>query len=67
MITDKSCGGSSTLKTLRDEFAGLAMQSILTDSEQMNTLMDVKGKDAFPFVAATAYRIADAMIAERNK
>jgi hypothetical protein len=44
--------------TLRDHFAGLAMQGILT------TLSKAVNSDS---VAQMAYNMADAMLAERNK
>jgi hypothetical protein len=50
-------GGFARDKTLRDEFAGLAMQAFLTaDVDFSNELM-----------IYTAYSMADAMIKERAK
>jgi hypothetical protein len=47
--------------TLRDEIAIEAMKVAMTLSQRAGK------KDYFDFVAATAYTIADAMLAERNK
>jgi len=56
--------------TLRDWFAGMAMQSVLADAQ-------IPGADADPLppeaarwlgvVAKVSYRVADAMIQERSK
>jgi hypothetical protein len=52
-------GGYAKDKTLRDEFAGLAMQAIrASDTEDM-----VSAKN----LAVLAYQDADAMLKERNK
>lgn len=48
-------GGYAKDKTLRDEFAGLAMQGMLTKST------------AYEAIAHYAYKMADAMLKERNK
>ena len=50
-------GGFARDKTLRDEFAGLAMQADLTGYAGSN----------WERVARQAYELADAMLKERNK
>jgi len=52
-------GGFARDKTLRDEFAELAMQSILVQIEC--------GPDDIKHVVASAYIMADAMLKERAK
>jgi hypothetical protein len=54
-------GGVPHEKTLRDEIAIEAMKVAMTLSQRAGK------KDYFDFVAATAYTMADAMLAERNK
>lgn len=54
--------------SLRDWFAGMAMQSVMVDRWYQSE--DMEGKTASevaPFVAADAYDFADAMLAERGK
>ena len=58
MITDKDHGGSARYMTLRDYFAAQAMQSLITR---------VPLSEDAEKVSESAYAIADAMIAERNK
>jgi hypothetical protein len=48
-------GGFARDMTMRDHFAGLAMQSMLLKSS------------AYEVIAQYAYRMADAMLKERNK
>ena len=53
--------------TLRDHFAGLAMQGMLagiSPIERINLFSGHSGNE--PYLAAASYRIADAMIAERE-
>jgi hypothetical protein len=52
-------GGFARDMTLRDEFAGLAMQGLLT--------AELVGEYSNDHVAEIAYVIADAMLKERNK
>ena len=53
-------GGFARDMTLRDHFAGLAMQSLIANIEA--------GKEnQIALVFNTAYEIADAMLKERNK
>ena len=52
-------GGFARDMTLRDHFAGLAMQGLLT--------AEVVGEYSNEHVADIAYVIADAMLKERNK
>jgi hypothetical protein len=46
---------------LRDHFAGLAMQG------QINNPIALSGNDACKLIANRAYRLADAMLAEREQ
>ena len=53
-------GGYAKDMTLRDHFAGLAMQSLIANIEA--------GKeDQIALVFNAAYKLADAMLEERNK
>ena len=63
-------GGYAKDMTLRDHFAGLAMQSILRFYD-MNTSFDedeVNEPEGMPYlIAQAAYIMADAMLKERSK
>lgn len=50
--------------SLRDDFAGQAMQAMITKSNGQDT---TGGKKGVPLVAQYAYEYADAMLAERSK
>jgi hypothetical protein len=54
---------------LRDHFAGLAMQGMLSCQDFMNELSGLCGSqnEARAEIAKLAYRQADAMLAERQK
>ena len=52
-------GGFARDMTMRDHFAGLAMQELLT--------AEIVDKYSIKYVADIAYVIADAMLKERNK
>lgn len=49
--------------TLRDHFAGMAMQGLLSNQGLMTTY----DGNYCSIIARDAYEVADAMIAERNK
>jgi hypothetical protein len=51
-------------KTLRDEFAGLAMQGLLATGADYED--DIRGS-GWDWVAAASYNMADAMLKEHNK
>lgn len=60
---------SSTL-TLRDHFAGLAMQSLYVSSVEWETTGAERDEESLSLIkelACDAYQLADVMIAERNK
>ena len=60
------CQGMS----LRDHFAGLAMQARISDYESCMSLMEHVKKHGISFaaeVATQAYDMADAMLAQREK
>jgi len=61
----KKTGGDALDMTLRDHFAGLAMQAYVMDEaliRDSNTSVNW-----FKTIAESAYRLADAMLKERNK
>jgi hypothetical protein len=58
-------GGSAKNMTMRDYFAGLAMQGILMD-EAITRDSDNSAK-WIATIAAASYDMADAMLKERNK
>jgi hypothetical protein len=54
-------GGDALDMTLRDHFAGLAMQALIATNESTP-------QGSWPiYVERTAYLVADAMLKERNK
>lgn len=53
--------------TLRDWFAGMAMQGDLSNGNGINTSQPKKHDALLLYSASEYYRIADAMIAQRNK
>jgi hypothetical protein len=56
--------------TLRDHFAGLAMQSLYVSAVEWETTgkeRDEKSLSLIKELACDAYQLADCMIAERNK
>lgn len=54
--------------SVRDYFAAKAMQSLLLRSQAAISACSKRyGEDPTDWVAATAYQLADAMIAEREK
>ena len=59
-------GGFARDMTLRDEFAGLAMQIYMADQELIAVYSHL-GKDAKREIAVTAYMMADAMLKAREK
>jgi len=59
MMTISPTGEIREVMTLRDHFAGLAMQGLLT--------AELVGEYSNDHVAEIAYVIADAMLKERNK
>jgi hypothetical protein len=68
--TDKNwmskTGGYAKDMTLRDHFAGLAMQIYMADQELIAMYSHLR-KDAKREFAVTAYMMADAMLKEREK
>ena len=56
-------GGYAKDMTLRDHFAGLAMQGLYASDAKH----DHKDADIFDVVAEAAYKVADAMLKERAK
>lgn len=62
-LTDSVDGKLVTFKgiSLRDHFAGLAMQGIVACGKRW------PGETTPPEIAALAYRLADAMLKEREK
>ena len=58
-------GGFARDKTLRDEFAGLAMQTYIADKELIDMYCHL-GKDVKQEVAVTSFLIADALLAARE-
>ena len=58
-------GGFARDKTLRDEFAGRAMQTYMADKELIDMYCHL-GKDVKQEVAVTSYMMADAMLAARE-
>lgn len=59
-------GGPASEKSLRDEFAGLAMQQWASARDFQVWAMSLKNEQ-HELLAKGAYRIADAMLAERAK
>ena len=59
-------GGFARDKTLRDEFAGQAMQIYMADQELIAVYSHL-GKDAKREIAVTAYMMADAMLKAREQ
>lgn len=59
--------GSDEGMSLRDWFAGMAMQGIFKTAEAMTEGGFKSGEDIAKGVAGLAYMIADAMIVERAK
>jgi len=57
-------GGYAKDMTLRDHFAGLAMQGLLATGVDYED--DIHGS-GWGWVAAASYKMADAMLEERNK
>lgn len=56
--------------SLRDYFAGLAMQAWLGDNQSCRSLAGVAEKKGIPadeYIATQAYAMADAMLAQREK
>ena len=56
--------------SLRDHFAGLAMQGFASDPQMAIGIREAAedaGIEAPEMMARTAYRLADAMIYERNR
>lgn len=56
--------------TLRDYFAGQAMNGLASDDASMARLTEVaekSGADVIDYLASASYEVADAMLAERNK
>ena len=58
-------GGFARDMTLRDEFAGRAMQIYMADQELIAVYSHLR-KDAKREIAGTAYMMADAMLAARE-
>ena len=58
-------GGFAKDMTVRDEFAGRAMQTYIADKELIDMYCHL-GKDVKQEVAVTAYMMADAMLAARE-
>ena len=56
-------GGFARDMTLRDHFAGLAMQGLFASDAKHHH----EDADIFDVVAEAAYKTADAMLKERNK
>lgn len=64
-MTTKNTGGSAQHKTLRDHFAGQAMESLIASTKGTVPLTEV---DLYiSYVAKFSYKIADAMLQERDK
>jgi len=53
--------------TLRDHFAGLAMQGLLASPTMGDAALHASATDWLKDIKETAYEFADAMIKERNK
>jgi hypothetical protein len=60
----KKTGGDALDMTLRDHFAGLAMQGLLATGSDYED--DIHGS-GWNWVAAASYKMADAMLEERSK
>ena len=61
---------SSTPISLRDHFAGLAMQSLYLSNTRWEATGEERDEESVALIkeiACDAYHLADAMIAERNK
>ena len=59
-------GGYAKDMTMRDHFAGLAMQNYIADKELIDLYCHL-GRDVKQEVAVTAYMMADAMLKAREK
>jgi hypothetical protein len=59
-------GGFAKDMTMRDHFAGLAMQTYIADKELIDMYCHL-GKDIKQEVAVTSYMMADAMLKARKK
>jgi hypothetical protein len=68
-------GGPAENMRLRDHFAGMAMQAIVTNKQMLegidanlrvNGINDPSGQSAMRAMAASTYSIADAMLAARE-
>ena len=60
----------SNALTLRDHFAGLAMQSLYVSAVEWETTGKERDKESLSLIkelACDAYQLADIMIVERNK
>ena len=58
-------GGFAKDMTMRDHYAGLAMQTYIADKELIDMYCHL-GKDVKQEVAVTSYMMADAMLAARE-
>lgn len=74
MNSELKDGGQVTAMSLRDHFAGLAMQAILTAiltseeaADSFGTMASERGIGIIAAVSLEAYEQADAMLAERAK
>lgn len=61
--TDSDVPGAQTGMSLRDYFAAKAMQGFAANT----SVIDSDNPNAISFVVATAFKVADAMLAERTK
>lgn len=61
--TDSDVPGAQTGMSLRDYFAAKAMQGFAANTR----VIDSDNPNAISFVAETAFKVADAMLAERTK
>lgn len=62
---DPGSGQESRGMTLRDYFAGRAMQGLAADVG--NAVMEGRAKDVYPLIAGVSYALADAMLQERDR
>lgn len=53
--------------TLREHFAGLAMQSIITTTKQEGEITEEMWQRCFKLTASTAVKVADALLKELEK
>jgi len=66
----KTTGGLASDKTLRDEFAGLALIAYMScDMAIQTTIKSAKerGEEPYDFLARVCYQQADVMLKERSK